>query len=125
MKYPEMRKELINHLRDLSDLQYQRECWVNGKCPGNVEHDGFDYAVHFLFDDTELALNAKNLIGFLLKDDHEANLIQGLCQIIENIFEKYGTGLSDAEYINCPEWTAVISSAKRAHLALLETKGAE
>lgn len=114
MKYPEMRQELIGYLLGLSDLRYQRECWVRGECPSGIEHDEFDYAVHFFFDDTELSVNAKSLIGFLLADENEAVLIQALCQRIEAIFDKYGTDLSDEEYINCPEWDAVIFAAKKA-----------
>lgn len=115
MKYPEMRKELIAYLSGLSNLQYQRDCWVNGNCPDGVEHDEFDYVVHFLFDDTKLSSNPKSLIGYLLKNESEAILIQRLCQEIERIFEKYGTNLSDEEYMACHEWSTVISTARQAH----------
>lgn len=118
MKYPEMRKELIDYLLGLSDLKYQRDCWVDGKCPSGIEHDEFDYVVHFLFDDTELSSNAKSLVGYLLKNEHEANLVQNLCQKIEDIFDKYGTDLSDSEYINCPEWDEIVSAAKKAHATI-------
>ncbi len=125
MKYPEMRRELINYLLGLSDPDYQKNCWIDGICPAGVEHDEFDYAVHFLFDDTDLCSDAKSFIGVFLKDEKEANLIQKLCEHIEVIFDKYGTELSDEEYINCLEWGFVVTAAKEAYLALLASSAQE
>lgn len=115
MKYPEMRNELISYLLGLSDLQYQLDCWVNNVCPTGVQHDDLDYAIHFLFDDTELATNAENLIGYILKNEYEASLIRELCLRIQQIFDKYGTHMSDQEYIDCPEWGGVLDSARVAY----------
>ncbi len=40
--------------------------------------------------------------------------ISMLVERIEVIFQKYGTKLSDAEYIGLPEWAAVLATAKDA-----------
>lgn len=47
IKFPEMRDELIWYLRELSDLEYQKKCWVLKECPENVQDGGFDYVIHF------------------------------------------------------------------------------
>lgn len=120
LNYPEMRAELIACLRGLSDLDYQRKCWVLGECTPGVE-DNFDLAVHFLFDDTELSANPEELIGYILKSSVEARAIRNLCRTIDDIFDEYGTDLTDEDYINLREWRDVVDYAKEA-LSLLEIK---
>lgn len=115
MKYPEMRKELLDYLFGLSDSQYQRDCWVNRMCPGGVVHDELDYAIHFLFDDTKLAEDSESLIGVILKDKKEAYLVASVCEKIQYIFDKYGYDMSDEAYISLPEWKCVLQAAKEAH----------
>lgn len=110
-----MREQLIDFLLCLSDMEYQKECWVKGNCPSGVQWDNFDLAVHFFFDDTDLASNAKIQIGYFLRDENEANLVRDLCNKIDIIFDEYGTELSDNEYINLPEWKEVLRAAKKAH----------
>lgn len=114
MKFPKMRLELIDYLRGLSDFQYQQSCWVQGNCPLGVDHDEFDYAVRFLFDDTSLAENPESLIGQLLMDGGEVELISILCQKIQAIFDLYGSDLSDEQYIHLVEWKEVVASARKA-----------
>jgi hypothetical protein len=114
MKYPEMREELFGYLKGLSSRSYQVDCWLNGKCLPGVEHDELDYSIHFLFDDTALSDNPESLIGIILKNKEEADLIALLCKQIDLIFNKYGTDLSDKEYIELSEWNDVISAAQSA-----------
>ena len=121
MKNPEMRNELLDYLFSLSDFNYQKNCWVKGNCPPNIQHDEFDYSVHFLFDDTDLANNPDGLIGYILNDANEALLIKSVCEKITAIFNKYGTDLSDEQYINLSEWEEVIRSAKSAYDTLSST----
>ncbi|WP_395345915.1 hypothetical protein [Variovorax sp. UC122_21] len=91
VKYPEMRKELEEHVRALADPAYQRRVWVEGKAEGSVRHDEFDYAVHFLYDDTKLASDAPSTVGWILKDASEAEHIAALVRSIDVVFAKYGT----------------------------------
>lgn len=44
----------------------------------------------------------------------EAAEISKLVEAIETVLQRYGTKLSDAEYIQLPEWTAVLKAAKDA-----------
>ena len=107
-----MRNELLEHLNALSDLSYQRACWVLNKCPEGIEYDELDYTVHFLFDDTTLSTEPDKWIGLILKNTEEATSIQNLCSLLGNIFKRYGYDKDDAEYIELPEWSDVVNAAK-------------
>lgn len=111
--YPSMRLELIYYLEGLSDREYQNQSWVENNRP-NGGHDELDYSIHFLYDDTCLAKNPSSLIGIVLKDQAEVDAIKDLIDELENVFEKYGTNLSDEEYINKKEWDRVILAARMA-----------
>lgn len=114
IKYPKLRAELLGYLQALSDVDYQKNCWIDRQCPSGIKHDELDYAVHFLFDDTPLAKNPESSIGVILVDITEVNLIKDVTKSIENVFNIYGNGLSDEEYINKPEWACVLRSASVA-----------
>lgn len=112
MKYQNMRNELIGYLEGLSDKQYQLDCWVNNKCPNGIEHDEFDYAVHFLFDDTSCAEKLENLIGIFLRNKEEAEAVRTVCENIDLLLNKYGCEKTDLEYIQTSEWVDVLVSSK-------------
>ncbi|MBT5109021.1 MAG: hypothetical protein HOM25_10085 [Rhodospirillaceae bacterium] len=110
---PNMRVQLIGCLESLSDLAYQKKCWVLDKCPVGVQ-DNFNLSVHFFFDDTSLSENPHLLVGVCLRNENEAQAIQQVCQMIDKVFDEHGLDKSDEEYINCPEWGAVLNSASEA-----------
>ena len=60
--YPEMRNELISNLHSLRDFSYQNKAWVHGNRPPGKE-DFFDYAVHFLYDDTHLSEDSESNVS--------------------------------------------------------------
>jgi hypothetical protein len=123
MKYPNMRQELISYLEGLSNKQYQLDCWVNNTCPETIEHDEFDYAVHFLFDDTECARNPEKLVGVFLRNPEEARAVKVVCDNIDQLLNKYGCKKTDYEYIQTPEWINILISSKSAlELFLSENK---
>ncbi|GAB4522051.1 MAG: hypothetical protein Tsb0020_40530 [Haliangiales bacterium] len=111
LTYPNMRAELVEHLADLSD-------------PDKIEHGGptgslLDYAVNFLFDDTVLAEDAKQAVGWFLRDEAEAAAVQAITDALNRVFDVHGTDKSDAEYTRCAEWGAVAASAQAAHRLLV------
>lgn len=116
LKYSDMREELIQHLFALSDADYQYRVWILGGTDEETSttHDEFDYAVHFLYDDSLLASDPGATVGWILRDETEVMKISKLVESIEVIFQKYGTSLSDAEYIKIPEWANVLATAKDA-----------
>lgn len=111
--YPWQHDICKEYLKDLSDIEYQYKIWVKFDVPEGTE-DGFDFSIHFLYDDTELAENPKNEISWILKNTHEAKAISNLTQQIDYIFNIYGKELSDKEYIEKPEWQGVIKAAQDA-----------
>ncbi|GKX58676.1 SCO4402 family protein [Leminorella grimontii] len=120
LKYPEMRKELIDYLHGLSDREYQQRAWVEGRRPGGG-HDELDYAVHFLFDDTDLASEPASLIGWILTGKDEADAVANVVGALDIVFDKYGTGLEDREYLVKDEWDDVLFMAKNAKEVLLSS----
>ncbi|ROP60166.1 hypothetical protein EDF81_3003 [Enterobacter sp. BIGb0383] len=113
-----MRGELIEYLHALSDREYQYQSWVRGNRPGGG-YDELDYAIHFLYDDTDLAKAPNLMIGWILTGENEANAIASLIRALDTVFDKYGTGLSDEEYLDKNEWGSVLTMAKDAERILL------
>ena len=118
LKFPSMRVELISYLSGLSDLDYQYRAWVERSSPG-LDYDELNYTVHFLYDDTGLAENASDWIGLVLKDEKEARSVANVVSALDVIFDKYGTELSDKEYLEKKEWLWVVSASKDALSILL------
>ncbi|WP_062269771.1 SCO4402 family protein [Endozoicomonas arenosclerae] len=118
MKYPEMYEELIGYLDDLRNKDYQIAVWVNKNFTSDVQFDELDNSIHFLFDDTQLATDPNSCIGWFLKNEIEAELVGILCLELDTIFKKYGTELTDEEYINLPEWKNVLDAADKAYRSM-------
>ncbi|TKK33436.1 hypothetical protein PspCFBP13528_06940 [Pseudomonas sp. CFBP13528] len=118
LKFPSMREELISYLSGLSDLDYQYQAWVERSSP-SLDYDEFNYTVHFLYDDTSLAENASDWIGLVLRDEKEARSIENVVSALNVIFDKYGTELSDREYLEKNEWLWVVNASKDALSMLL------
>ncbi|MEN0119210.1 MAG: hypothetical protein AAGD15_21020 [Agrobacterium cavarae] len=111
---PDLRRRLIDHLKDLSDLEYQKSNWGKLSEEGGT-YDEFDYVVHFLYDDTELASKPYGMIGWCLRSEEEALSIQKLVAAIDQVFERNGLELSDQEYLHTSEWPLVLSEASNAY----------
>lgn len=113
LKFPSMRDELIGYLRGLSDINYQCRAWVQREA-SDTFYDEFDYAIHFLFDDTGLATDARSWIGLVLLGEAEAQAVEGVVRSINELFLLHGVKLEDAEYLATPEWMRVVESSKEA-----------
>jgi len=110
--YPEMRERLLSAARELSDSSYQRRVWVERQLPIGREDAGFDYCVHFIYDDSPLGEDPAKAIGYFVRDEREAHAISRLVQALDALFDAWGTELSDAQYIEAPEWEGVLQAAK-------------
>lgn len=91
----------------------KEEARVLDQRPGGG-HVEFDYAVHFLYDDTDLAEDVRSLMGIILKNDAEVIAMQNIINALNTLFDKYGTDLSDHEYINKPEWKNIVDATRVA-----------
>lgn len=121
VKYPEMREELIDYIHGLGDEKYQYQAWVEDNRPSGG-HDELDYAIHFLYDDTDLADDPESMIGWVLTGKDESDVIASLVSALNAVFDKYGTELADKEYIAKKEWVSVIDAAKKAEKILSNSK---
>jgi hypothetical protein len=121
IKFPWMRAQLLDFLKGLSDYFYQKENWQVFR-EGVKEYDELDYTIHFLYDDTDLASDPSSTVGYYLYDDNEVQAIRSIVSAIEVVFEKYGLELTDAEYIEKPEWMQVVKAASKA-LPIFEANG--
>jgi len=115
MKYPNMRAELVEYLQFLSEDPVSREKTEMDDCY-------FDYAIHFLFDDTLIARDSQECVGIFLINKYEANTIFAVAEKLDEIFNKYGTRLHLYDYYGFPEWVEVIEKCKSA-LSLLAMDG--
>jgi len=113
LKFPSIREELIGYLRGLSDINYQYRAWVYREA-SDTFYDELDYAIHFLFDDTDLATDARSWIGLVLTGDEEAQVVEGVVRNINELFFLHGVELEDAEYLATPAWMKVVDSSKEA-----------
>lgn len=115
--FPEMREELIEYIKGLSDLEYQKEYW--GKVhPTNPNfYDDFNQTIHFLYDDSNIAQDPDSWIGLVLISQEESSLIKTLNNQIECLFKSYGTKLSDEDYMNKPGWKNIISTSQKLYFA--------
>lgn len=110
--YPEMRRQLIDTARVLADPEYQRNVWIERKMPSGIDDDSFDYAVHFIYDDTCLGEDADEAIGLYVRDEREARAVRSLVDAMDALFSARGTDLTDAEYLVSQEWPQVVDAAK-------------
>lgn len=121
LTYPEMRGELISHLRSLADPEYQVRVWVRGELAEGIQHDELDYVIHFIYDDTPLASNAASCVGWFLIDQREVAALENLVRKLDALFDEHGLNLTDAEYISKPQWGKVVESAADA-LAIFDRR---
>jgi hypothetical protein len=116
IKFPEMRTELMSHLRALSDPDYQRMAWIDHRYPSGIKFDEFDYVIHFFYDDTDLASDPDSLIGEILENKEEASSIKQLVRELDALFDRYGLDLRDGEYMDKPEWMSIVARARESCL---------
>ena len=121
IKYPHMRDELIEHLKALSNKDYQESVWIRGEFPPGVVHDELDYVIHFIYDDTCLGKDPDAAIGWFLVREEEARSIRDLVCRLDSLFTKYGLNLTDEEYIEKSEWADVVRAAEISKNLLLSS----
>lgn len=114
IKYPEMRNQVIEVLRALSDPEYQQRVWVDRKYPHENFYDDLTHNVNVLCDDTRVAEAPYDQIGITLNDSVEAESIEVLAAQLTRILDSAGPDESDASIISRPEWNGVVVAAREA-----------
>jgi len=115
IEFPNMRMNVLYYLRALSDASYQTNRWIS-----HEKYGSFDEVIHCLFDDSGFEGDPRGTIGAVLFEEREADLIRNTIDLIVELFDKYGKDLSDAEYIDKPEWPGIMASAETAYKAMME-----
>jgi hypothetical protein len=125
VEYPEMRVEVLRAIKALADPEYQWRVWVRHELPHPDYYDEFKLEINILYDDTRLLeLLDEAVIGDILRDEREREALRP-CQVaMDNLFDKYGTKLTDEQYLVTPEWRAVVAAAQAA-LGVLEAPSEE
>lgn len=122
---PNMRRELIFHLRELADLAYQQQVWLNGEQP--IE-DGFysiDAAIAFLFDDLWLDVHPENQVGLSLENTTELEALRPLIHLLDGLLTEHGIVPFDSDFVRSPQWSEVVAAARQAYRVLEPDKEPE
>jgi hypothetical protein len=120
IKFLWRRAQLLVHVRALADLEHQKQNWAPNRRAA-LNYDEFDEIIHFFFDDTNLAEDPEGAIGYTLCNKEEVAFIRSICHLIDLILDQYGI-LGSEEYLDKPEWMAVVTAATGA-LPILEANG--
>jgi hypothetical protein len=113
-----MRDEVIGAVQALADLEYQRRVWIRQELPQPGYYDDLTVNIHILYDDTRVLEEPADTVGDVLRSDAEAAAMVPMRDQLDALFERYGTDLSDEEYLNTPEWPGVVRAAQHALAAL-------
>jgi|SRR5947209_7930550 len=110
--YPEARLNVEAAIEDLANTELQQRAWIEKRVLPTGECPSFKDAVNWLFDDINLEKGANKFIGFLLYDNEEAERVDKLINLLDNLLKKYGARLQDEVYIRSPEWPHIVDAAK-------------
>ncbi|GAA4314674.1 hypothetical protein GCM10023178_24540 [Actinomadura luteofluorescens] len=114
VRFPDMRRAVIEALRALSDPEYQRRVWVERTYAQPGFYDDLTHNVNVLYDDTLVAEDPRAQIGVTLENEAEAAAIESLTAVLDPLLDSLPTKLEDAQVISRPEWSAVVSAAQAA-----------
>ena len=110
VQYPEWRDEVIDAVRALSDLDYQRRVWVSGESIGPNFFDSLQERIHTLFDDADVLPEPGHRLGVLLRDDGEVEALRHLGRMLDEVISDLGDA-PDEHYLADPRWPEVVRRA--------------
>lgn len=118
IRYPSMRDETVQFVRQLADIDFQKRVWMQGGVELGRERSTLDGAIHYFFDDTSIADNPHEQIGLCLVSEAEADAVQGIVERLNILLSEVGKNASDIEFMQHPRWQGVVEAAKMALLIL-------
>lgn len=117
VEWPESRENLINDLKSLSDLDYQKKVWCTDNRPYGITNE-LDYICN---DSDPLDGDAEEVqkyLGLILRSVDEANILVPLIKALDKINKDVGSGKKNEEYLSSPLWDELLKSAKVAYNVL-------
>lgn len=116
IRYPQMRAEVLEAVRALSDPDYQQRVWIRGEYPHEGFYDDLTTNIHTLFDDVCVLPDPHTRVGVVLYPD-EVEALTGLGQHLDPLINELGDA-ADAHYLEHPQWTSVVAAARRSYETL-------
>lgn len=122
VRYPDLRRYVINAVAALSDLQYQKKVWIDRDYPHENYYDDLDTNIHTLYDDYRILPEPESALGDILIDGDEVERLRTLGRVLGPIIDELGDA-PDAQYLSHPSWPAVIKAAGASLSALVLAGG--
>ncbi len=116
IKYPYMRLEITETLKELSNREDQLKEWVDPKY-AHAFWDTLMFSIHTLFDDIPLEEDPEGQIGYSLYNEEEVQVIKPLIAALNQVMDEIDENQPDEAYITSPLWDEVVRTAGEAYEA--------
>lgn len=120
LKYPAMRRELIEALKSLSDRDYQQRVWIDKEFPHENFYDDLTTTVNIFHDLISDDEDFGRYIGTFLASQEEAAAVEGVHQSLDATIDALGES-PDGRYLSDPRWNDVVAKAAHAKSILNQT----
>lgn len=115
VRYPEMRREVVNALTSLSDPAYQRRVWIERDHPREGYFDDLTLTVNILYD--MVLPDADTRLGSVLVSAREVDTLRLLERVLGQLITDLGDA-PDSRYLSDPRWGGVVDAARSALAAM-------
>ena len=116
LQYPDMRAEVVDAVRSLADPSYQQRVWIRREYPEEGFYDDLTTNVNILFDDVCVLPEPEQRVGVVLYPS-EVGVMKELGDVLDPLIDELGD-VSDARYLEHPQWAEVVRRAQRAYEVL-------
>ncbi|WP_371404499.1 hypothetical protein OHA10_02285 [Kribbella sp. NBC_00662] len=122
VRFRRMRRDVLDSLAVLSDVEYQERAWIRGEgfLPG--QYDDFDYHVHVLYDETAVLPDPADSIGTVLVPGDEIERLRNLGRLLDALLAEHGD-VGASVFMADPRWPEVGRMAALALAAMVRSWG--
>lgn len=117
LRYPEMRAEVIDAVTSLADPDYQQKVWIRREYPQPGFYDDLTTNINILFDDVCVLPDPQTRVGIVLHPN-EVDAMKALSNVLDPLIDELGDA-PDTQYLNHPQWTTVVTTARQARQTLI------
>jgi hypothetical protein len=103
---PNKRHELIGVIEEIAGASSLR-AYQNQQ---GMEKLDIDYVVHFLFDDSDIGINALDYLGDVFLNQEEAILVSSFCRKLDDLLSLLGDEPTEV-FVAHPEWKEISTLA--------------